>query len=253
MSEKPQLGTVEEHGANVPQIVDAILENLPSEQEQTVDLPSRSKFYVLKDPSEGVKVRPMDFSDEKAIVQASNKESINVLLSRCVSNIDINQLLQFDKLYLLMKIREVSFGAEYTVDVMCNDCTAKNSITFSIDTFKCKRVPEDLEDPREVFLEMIGKPAKVRFPRIQDEVYIADSGKIMDNLWRFVMEIDGNGNKAVIGKVIQKLPSKDVHILMNNIFGSDYGLSTRGQFKCDECASIQIAELPIGSDFFTLS
>jgi len=253
MTEKPQLGQLGEQAPNIAQTVDAILENLPSELEESVDLPSRAKFYVLKDPSEGVKVRPMNFSDEKAIVQAANRDSINVLLNRCVTNIDINQLLQFDKLYLLMKVREISFGADYTVDVVCNECSLKNEITFNIDTFKINEVPEDLEDPREVFLERIGKTAKVRFPRVLDEVYLADSTKIMDNLWRFVMEIDGNTNKAIIGKVIQKLPSKDVHIIMNEVFGTKYGLDTKGQFKCDGCGSIEIAELPIGTDFFTLS
>jgi len=253
MTEKPQLASMENQQIDIAAAVDAILENLPSELEETVTLPSRGKFYVLKDPAEGVRVRPMNFSDEKAIVQASNKDSINVLLSRCVLNIDITQLLQFDKLYLLMKVREISFGADYTVEVICNDCSMKNSITFNIGTFNIREIPEDLEDPRDVFLEKIGKTAKVRFPRVQDEGYLLDSNKIMDNLWRFVMSIGENTNKAVISKVIQQLPSKDVHILMNEIFGTDYGLDTKGQFKCDGCASIQLAELPIGADFFTLN
>tara|TARA_R110002051_G_C8749435_1_gene500035 strand:+ start:1827 stop:2585 length:759 start_codon:yes stop_codon:yes gene_type:complete len=249
----PELQSMEEHAKNVPDMVEALLENLPSEQEEVVELPSRNLFYVLKDPSEGVKVRPMTFSDEKAIVQAKNKDSINVLLSRCVSNIDINQLLQFDKLYLLMKIREVSFGKDYTVDMVCNECGTDNTVTFDINSFACKYVPDELTDPREVFLDKIGKKAEVRFPRLLDEDFLSDSAKIMDNLWRFTMSIGGNTNKAVIAKVIQKLPSMDVHILMNEVFGDSYGLSTKGNFKCDSCAAVQITELPIGADFFTLS
>jgi hypothetical protein len=240
-------------GSSVDSSVEKILENLPSELEETVDLPSRAKFYVLKDPSEGVTVRPMEFADEKAIAQATNKDSISVLMSRCVGNIDVSQLLQFDKLYLLMKIREVSFGSEYTTEVVCNNCSKNNEITYDIGSFNIKQVPEDLEDPREIFLEKIGKKATVRFPRVQDEVYLIDTNKVMDNLWRFVMSIDGNENKTVISKVIQKLPSKDVHMLMNEIFGSDYGLDTKGKYKCDNCGSIETSELPIGTDFFTLN
>jgi|TARA_R100001530_G_scaffold127023_1_gene96121 hypothetical protein len=238
---------------DVAEAVDNILENLPSELEEVIDLPSRSKFYSLKDPAEGIKIRPMNFSDEKAIVQAATKDSINILLTRCVSNIDVTQLLQFDKLYLLMKIREVSFGSNYSVNLICDACNNKNVVTYDIGSFRIKLIPEDLEDPRDLFLEAIGKTAKVRFPRVQDEVYITNSAKVMDNLWRFVVSIDGHDNKAVISKVIQKLPSKDVHLLMNDIFGSDYGLDTKGQVKCDSCGHIQISELPIGTDFFTLS
>ena len=253
MEERPTLGTMSDHQPDIATAVDAILENLPTELEEIVDLPSRSKFYTLKDPAEGIKIRPMNFSDEKAIVQAANKDSINVLISRCVSNIDINQLLQFDKLFLLMRIREASFGNHYTVDVMCSECKGKNEVTFDIASFKTKQIPEDLEDPREITLEAIGKVATVRFPRVQDEGYIMNNERVMDNLWRFVSSIDGHSNRAIISKVIQKLPSRDVHILMNEIFGSDYGLDTKGQFDCDGCGHTQIGELPIGTDFFTLS
>ena len=253
MQDKPTLGTLQQHQPDVGDAVDKILENLPSELEEIIELPSRAKFYILKEPTEGVKIRPMNFSDEKAIVQASNKDSINILLSRCVSNVEVNQLLQFDKLYLLMKIREISFGSNYSVNTVCESCNGKNEVTYDIASFRIKQIPEDLEDPREVVLEMIGKTAQVRFPRVQDEAHILNNEKVMDNLWRFVSSIDGNENKAVISKVIQKLPSKDVHILMNEIFGSDYGLDTKGQLKCDLCGHVQISELPIGTDFFTLS
>jgi len=246
-------GTIASHQGGVSDAVDAILENLPTEVEEVVDLPSRGKFYNLIDPSRGITVRPMDFSDEKAIVQAPNKDSINVLISRCVNNIDVNDLFQFDKLYLLLKVRENSFGTQYTVPYICEACEAKSDVTFDIGQFKVNKIEEDLQDPREVHLEKINKKATVRFPRVRDEAFLADSTRIMDNMWRFVESIDGNNNKAVISKVIQKLPSKDVHLLMNEIFGSKYGLDTQGKFSCDHCGHTQTAELPIGTDFFTLS
>jgi len=246
-------GTMADQQASVGDAVEAILENLPTEVEEVVDLPSRGKFYTLKNPSDGISVRPMNFGDEKAIVQAANKDSINVLISRCVNNVDVSELLQFDKLYLLLKIRENSFGTQYTVPYLCETCDAHSDVTFDIGQFRVNKIEEDLEDPREVHLEKINKKAKVRFPRVRDEVYLADTTRIMDNMWRFVESIDDNTNKAVISKVIQQLPSKDVHILMNEIFGTDYGLDTQGKFTCDHCGHVQTAELPIGTDFFTLS
>jgi hypothetical protein len=254
MNESIPLNPLIEKGqVNIEDEVNKIMENIPSELGEMVDLPSKCKFYTLPNPNEGITVTPMTFADEKAIVQASTKDSISILLSRCVKNVDVSELLQFDKLFLLLKIREISFGADYTVDVICEKCNVKNDLSFNISTFKIRHVPDDIEDPREITLEKLDKKAKVRFPRVADEEYLLSTDSIMNNLWRFVMEIDGHANKAIISKVIEKLPSKDVHILMNEIFGSSYGVDTKGKFMCDGCGHSQVAELPIGADFFTLS
>jgi hypothetical protein len=234
--------------------IDKILENLPTEIETSIEVPSRGKFYNLKDPSSPLTVRPMTFEDEKVIASTKNKDQlINILIDRCVANININELLIFDKLYLLLKIREVSFGKNYTVEDICTNCGFHNEITFDIADFKLNEVPEDLTDPREVTLPSLKKTAMVRFPRVSDEAHLQKVDEVIDQIWRFVEEIDGNSNKTVIHKVIQKLPSKDVHILIKSIFGTEYGIKTKATYSCDNCENVNIADLSLTQDFFSAS
>jgi len=236
------------------QEIEEILENIPSEIEISVDLPSRNKFYNLSDPSSPVTVRPMTFEDEKVLASNTSRDKgINLLLERCVTNVSITQLLLMDKLYLLLKIREVSFGSSYTVSHICPSCQKENELTFEIADFKVTYIPEDLEDPREIELPTLQKTALIRLPRVADEEFIGSVDLLFDNLWRFVKEIAGNKKRAVISKVIQRLPSKDFHIISNAIFDSKYGIDLKGKYACDSCQTVNIAEIPITENFFSPS
>ena len=240
--------------ASYDDAVDKILEHLPTEVETSIEVPSRCKLYNLLDPTAPISIRPMTFEDEKIISSTTEKDKlVNILIDRCVSNININELLIFDKLYLLLKIREVSFGKDYNVEDICGACGYHNEITFDISNFKLNQVPEDLEDPREVELPTLKKTAKVRFPRVPDEKFLQRTAEVMDQIWRFVTEIDGNANKTVIHKVIEKLPSRDVHVLVHSIFGTDYGINTRATYSCDNCENSNIADLSCPQDFFSAS
>ena len=234
--------------------IEQILENVPSEIEISIDLPSKNKFYILKDPAAPISVRPMTFEDEKVLASNTNREDgVNLLLERCVTNIDISQLLLMDKLSLILKIREISFGDKYTIEHICGQCNAKNELTFSINEFTTKYVEDDLTDPQEVELPTLKKTVKVRLPRIADESLLSNPNTLFENLWHFVLDIGGNTKKSVISKVIQRLPVKDFHVLTDLIFGLKYGIDLRGQFKCDSCQNVSIAEIPFTENFFSVS
>ena len=84
-----------------------------------------------------------------------------------------------------------------------------------------------------------------------DENYFSSANLALNNLWRFVEEIDGHSQKSIISKVIPQLPLKDAHTLLDAVGGSDYGLDTKVRFVCDYCNHNEIMELPITADFFT--
>ena len=107
------------------EILDDILENLPIDTEIEVSLPSKGKFYNLPDPTAPVKIKPLTFDDERAVanIKASEKiDPIAFLLGRSVSNLNISELLAMDKVFLLYKIREVSYGNLYPIRVTCPKC-----------------------------------------------------------------------------------------------------------------------------------
>ena len=236
--------------------IDNILEHLPSEVAVQVEVPSRGKFYGSTFDETKVTVRPMTFVDEKAIITAQNDpqiDSANLLLSRCVEGLDIDTLLLVDKLFLILKIRELSYGSEYKIQIMCSKCKAENDLCVELDKLNNNIIPEDYADPQEVELPRIKKSCKVRMPRVSDEKYLSSSEKLLDHLWRFVLEIGGSKDLSVIAKVIKRLPIADLHKITNVIVDSDYGIQTDVKFVCSTCNEHNSLNLPITPNFFSPS
>ena len=142
--------------------IERILGNIPAELDLAVNLPSRNKFYNLKDPNKPITVRAMKFEVELVFAETSRKgaDSLNILLDRCVDNIDIDDLLIFDKLILLIKIREATYGTDYEFDLTCTSCHAEERVGFDLNDLLVKEVPSDLSDPRVVTLPVIKKDVK---------------------------------------------------------------------------------------------
>ena len=253
MTEKTSDSAKQVKNLSEQQLVDSILEHMPSNDEVAVELPSKNKFYNLKEASKPISLRPMTFEDEKAMVSTKNmgKDILNMVLSRCISNINVNDLLQMDKLHLIMKLRELSYGDEYNAVISCPSCKKDSEVTFTLSNMPVNFLEDDATDPMVFDLPVLKKQVKARFPRVSDEHYFTTAEFAIQNLWRFVEEIDGCRSKTVISKVVPQLPLKDAHRLLDHLSGTKYGVDTQVKFFCAYCSHTENMELPIGTDFFT--
>lgn len=233
--------------------LDDIFANLPTEAETYVSLPSKGKFY----PTSKLKVRPMTFQDEKAILNArkDKTDALNVLLSRCVEGVNVQDLLLIDKLFLILKIREISYGDEYSVQVGCAACSTDNPLTFKLSDLPVSEVEDTLTDPIKVILPITKVEVEIKLPRVSDEHYLRDDNSAYDNLWRFVKTVNGSDDPVLISKMMKdpRMPLKDMHTLINSMSLSDYGIQTKVKFSCTSCDQPNIINLPLGADFFTVS
>jgi len=235
------------------EIINDLLKELPTDNAVEVDLPSECKVYELEDPEMPVTIRPMTFEDEKNIVSAKKEEDpVNLVLQRCVTNVKIFELLPMDKLYLIMKLREISYGDDYNTLLICQECRAENPTTVKLSELNVNPVPDDFKDPITISLPQLAKDIKVRQPRVRDEKVFADTTTALDQLWRFVVEIEGHTDKSIIAAVIDKLPLKDVRTLLNAI-KSDYGVDTKIKFACGDCGGVSVVDLPIDANFFDVN
>jgi len=235
------------------EIVNEILKDLPSDVAIAVDLPSECRAYTLPDPDSPVTLRPMTFEDEKNIVGAKKSEDpTNIILQRCVSNINISDILTLDKLYLLMKLREISYGDDYNTLLVCQHCKAENPTVLKLSTLNVNPVPDDFTDPVECNLPSLDKKIKVRLPRVRDEKFLNDNETALDQIWRFVEEIDGHTDKSIISAVLNKLPIKDMRTVLNAM-KTDFGIDTKIKFSCQECQEVSVIDLPIDANFFDVS
>ena len=234
-------------------IIDDLLKEVPTDTALEVQLPSECRAYTLEDEDMPITVRPMTFADEKAIVGAKkNDDPVNLVLQRCVTNIKVMDLLPMDKLYLIMKLREISYGDDYKTLLLCQECKAENPTTVKLSELNVNPVPDDFEDPITLTLPIAKKVVKVRQPRVRDEKIFLDTEQALDQLWRFVTEIEGHTDKSIISAVMDKLPLKDVRTILNAI-KSEYGVDTKIKFACKDCGGVSVVDLPIDANFFDVS
>jgi len=246
--------------SNIPQndeakqaVIDEILKELPTDTAVEVDLPSECRVYKLEDPGAPITIRPMTFEDEKALVSAGKgQDPVNIILQRCTTNIQVMDLLSMDKLYLIMKLREISYGDDYNTLLICSHCQAENPTTVKLSQLNVNPVPDNFEDPITVMLPSIKKEAKVRLPRVRDERMMVDTESALDQMWRFVSEIDGHTDKSIIAAVVDKLPLKDVRTILNSI-KTDFGVDTKIKFECNSCGGVTVVDLPIDANFFDVN
>lgn len=233
-------------------ILDKLLENVPAETEVIIDLPSENRFY---NGVTQVTVKPMTFENEKNVVANLKRDidPINTLLADCVKGVNVSELLLFDKLYILMRLRQISYGDEYQFNVECPKCSRESSVKMSLTDLIINKIPEDLADPREIKLPVCKKKVKIRFPRVRDEIYLATADKLTDNLYRFVESVENVKDILIINKFIKKLPLKDIKILINELNRPDLGLDPRFIFGCTFCGKETELSIPITANFFSVT
>tara|TARA_Y100000310_G_scaffold321480_1_gene379159 strand:+ start:411 stop:1157 length:747 start_codon:yes stop_codon:yes gene_type:complete len=235
------------------EIIDDLLKELPTNVDIEVELPSENKIYTLEDPGAPITIRPMTFEDEKQLISASkDQDPVNLILQRCTSNINIPDLLSMDKLYLIMKLREISYGDDYSTLLICHTCKTENPITVRLSQLNINPVPDNFTDPVELELPVLKKMVKVTYPRVRDEKLFLDAEKTLDQLWRFVVEVGGHTDKSVIAAVVNQLPIRDIRTILNAI-KTDFGLDTNIKFECHQCKEVSVVDLPLDANFFNVN
>jgi hypothetical protein len=233
--------------------LDQLFGEIPAETDIIVRLPSEGRFYSNKTPE--VTITSIKFEDEKTLASSSknNINPINLILSKCVKGVEVNSLLLIDKLFLLLKIREISYGAEYPAEITCPHCTAKSEIKINLSDLMVNTIPPGIEDPREIELPKLKKKAKVRFPRISDEANFITNEQTYNNLWRFVVELNGITDPVFISKAIPKMHIMDIKYIISQVVRSDLGLNPKFIFGCGYCEEESKMEVPINENFFSVT
>jgi len=236
--------------------MDEALEDLFAESksniEQIVDLPSKGMGYP--GGKSKVTIRTMTFDDEKALSESTpDQDVIDLLLSRCAKDIDPELLYSADKIFLLFKIRELSYGTSVKLAGPCSKCKTTNNLDVDLSKLEVIPISDDFEDPKKVSLPDLGKDIYIRIPRSNDLEYLSNKSMILSNLWRFVTKLDRYTDPRVITAAIKKLTSKDVRLVIEGLLVEDFGIQNSAKYICTQCRSENVIEVPISEAFFTLS
>ena len=226
------------------EIVESLLADLPCNVQQQVELPS-GKTATIK---------PITFQEEKAMLSLSKKggDASYALIDQCVSDINKEDILLIDKIYLLFKLRELSFGSSYKFVVGCPGCKRENNIEVDLNNMPVTSL-EDSTGTQEITLPMSKKNVKLRLASVADEQYTSQPEIMLENLWRFVVDFEGHTASNIIQKVIQRLPAGDINKMISVVSCEGYGLSTEVRVLCSYCGNDSVMDLPLNKNFFSVS
>jgi len=215
-----------------------------------LDLPSKGKFY---NNFQGIEISPLTYLDEQNILgsRKANVDIVSKLLEKSITGIEVGDLLSMDKIFLLMKVREASYGDSYEFKVTCPNCATDVATDLILSKhLNMVTVPDDMEDPRTIMLPKLKVEAEIRFPRSKEEVFLKDTESIYQNAYRFVLSIAGNKDPIFISKAIKRLHIADVKKLVSEVVSSDYGVDPRFIFECPECKHEDTMAIPLDVNFF---
>ena len=181
--------------------LDSLFSDYSSDGLTVLDLPSRGKFY---EGFQGIEINPLTYLDEQKILGSrdANVDIVSKLLEKSTTGVDVGSLLSMDKVFLLMKVREASYGDSYEFKVTCPECSTDVTTDLILSKhLNMVAIPEDLEDPRTITLPQLKAKVEIRFPRSREEVLLKDTESIYQNAYKFVVSIEGNRTQSLFQRL----------------------------------------------------
>lgn len=237
-----------------------------------VVLPTLGKPYAKSDgspyfPSGGIRISPMTVAEEKMLAQKNTDSSRKViaLLNRVCdfSGMDPAQLLVVDQFYLLMKVRALSYGSNYTFGYRCSDCGNQWDHTVNIETdMDVEIVDEDWQEPFDIILPTSKRSVQFRLPRVIDDIELnkrkiarketSSDPTFVAILARCIVSVDGEAfsNHRLAEGWLEKQAVIDRTALTNALDEATPGYNTELTIVCPSCGYMHEEGIPMGAEFF---
>lgn len=238
---------------NIQATLDMLLANVKSKMAWVeIKLPSQGLLYA--GGQKVVRIRPFTFEDERALKSmraAKNAESVlDQLLRSCIDGIEVSELTPHDKVYLLYRIRGLSYGDEYPIQHDCQSCSKSNKLTINISTIQVMPLSEEM---MKFTLPDSLQPVIIKLPRVQDESLFKTPELATESIPMFVHSIGGVTDKTIIESFVRKTTVRDIDTLRRKIYSPEYGMETHFFYNCGECRTKNRVEISLNENFFTAS
>ena len=222
---------------------------------RTLELPSRGKAYV---ESNGfVQIRPFTYKEEKRLrsIKKTSQATkvIRQLVTDCVEGLDYDSMTLEDKNYILFKLRQISYGDDYTITSPCQHCEADNQLIVEISKVPVNYAPDDYHEPFLITLPDSEQPVAFITPRCNDEHLINDFGDITENLWRWCISVGKYKDERIKQEFFKQTTVRDIAFFREELLKSRYGMKNEVVFECQSCGEDNESALPFNENFFSVS
>ena len=216
-----------------------------------VSLPSNGYAYNgIKD----IEMKPFSFQDELDLkdIKGSVAEVVSEVIGRCIQGLDYKYLTIPDRDFLLFKLRELTWGNIYPMESTCTgkNCGKINNLQIDLATLPVKLATSILNTSTMVLPDS-EVTMVARHPSVKDEVNIGTTAMTYENMYRFIVSLNGITDSKIIAAFIRETTLKDVDTAYNTIYTSNYGFEKVVLYQCNSCKQDNQVILGLSKDFFT--
>lgn len=240
---------------------------------ETVPLPSGGQVYPKSSSLYGkdsVDVKAMTAREEDILTNRAFLKKgtiITELIKSCLIDKSVNpiDLLTGDRHALMVAIRITGYGAEYAVEVECNDCQTKSPMAFDLGQLPIKPLEiKPVEEGTNLFeftLPRSKQVVKFKFLSGRDEEEILATAErqkklgmqgeasVTTNLLYSIVAVGGVTDRAKISGFVKAMPAADSLALRNYIRDNEPGISMKQEVSCTHCGHSEEIVMPIGVGF----
>lgn len=234
-------------------------------------VPSQGHLYPEgKFPGGSVVMAPMSVGEEKILQQAGKDkmELVDTLIQRCLLKCPVpyEDLLIPDMFYLLLVIRNITYGADYQFRVECDGCGTEYMKRVTLPSgleMKCLDETDEGE-PWEVVLPDREDRVGFRMLRVKDEAEIrryarkayGQSHQVGDpsyvyRLSKHIVTINGQPADPLKRlNYVETMYGRDSLTLRNAIESKDFGVKLMLNLDCPHCGKSDRTKMPFDKEFF---
>ena len=222
----------------------------------------------------GMKVREERILADRKLAKAGGQ--VDELLAACwqetveagpyefgEEDIDWGQVLQGDRFFALLKIRSLTYGADYAFAVACQNegCRARIEWEIDLGALPCRELSEESRaafgdgNRFETVLPDAGKRVWFRLLTGADERKLPQlrrgaGDRLLSAMLAFrVVEVEGVEPRER-RRFIEDLTMRDADFLVDEFDRVDCGVDTTIEIECPECFATQEVDLPFDRTFF---
>jgi len=172
-------------------------------------------------------------------------DAVNQVLANCTLRIGddeeigpkvVMDMLSGDRLFTLVKLRQVSLGDEVELDLVCPSaaCRAKNRVTVNLDDLPVTPYGQE----REFTFTLPASGSKVRFVYLdghkEKRLAQMEEPSLSAAMMIRILDIDGN---APTKKTLNEMSMRDRSALRQEMLRVDAGIDTSIESDCDSCGT----------------
>lgn len=245
---------------------------MTTELTQVITLPSRGLLNP-EIPGGEITQRCMMVSDQKFLSGStmSASSALHQLLQRTVTapeTFDVSRLTVYDTLFLLFKLRILSYGNIYKFKTRCPECGQKIDVQLDLSTLQVETLEEDFSDNLVVTLPHRGDTVYTRILTNRDTEEINKEIKRRkkrrpDDESEYILRIVASIEKIQLAKDKSELTHPiDIERYVSNLTDLDasailstrdqvvYGITPTTEYTCPECREDIDVNVHFTSEFF---